>query len=102
MIIGIENNMENTIKLRRTLMKNVRDYRAKSAWEPIPYGRDPELARMAHEAIRRGYFKGGKIVVIYERAYQQRINGDAEYNRSPTFKTIVRRVLTGEYDHLFN
>ena len=62
---------------------------------------DPQLARLLDQITKRGYTPA-KFAVVCERAYQQRIEGDKEYNRSPRIHTILRRVLDGEYDYLFN
>jgi hypothetical protein len=62
---------------------------------------DAELLRMINQVNKRGY-TNAKMEVIYERANQQKLEGDVEYNRSPSMKTILRRVLRSEYDHLFN
>jgi hypothetical protein len=72
---------------------------------PRPWQRvtryDPELSRLMRETGARGY-TADRLSVVLQYVRWQYANGDPEYHASPTFHTILRRVLKGEYDYLFN
>jgi hypothetical protein len=70
-------------------------------WQPLRRSDATELSRLFRQAAARGFAKG-RLAVVYEYAHHQLINGDPEYNASPTLHTILRRVIKGEYDALFN
>lgn len=59
-----------------------------------------ELQHLFREVHLRGY-STDMMEVVYRRAGEQLNRGDPEYTRFPALHTILRRVLRGDYDHLF-
>jgi len=70
-------------------------------WRPLRRRDAPELSRLFRKAAARSYTRGRMHIVLTHALYQ-RINGDPQLRASPTLQTILRRVVRGEYDHLFN
>src|SRR5215831_8629276 len=68
-----------------------------------PDGDDTEFERLMIESFERGY-SIPKLEVVMQYATCQMANGDEEFWRDGglTMPTILRRVVRGEYDHLFN
>jgi hypothetical protein len=62
---------------------------------------DPELHLLLKAAAKRGYGKS-RLGVVYEYANQQRINGDPVFSGRGFYRTMLRRVIGGYYDQLFN
>lgn len=76
----------------------------KHKYNPMPWERvtsyDPKLACLLKAVGKR--CTNAQFAQICDYARQQRLNGDPEYADAPTIYTLCRRILRGDYDHLFN